>query len=139
MLLKRFREVGCAFGEVSCSLTQFVEQPRVLDGDDGLSGKVCDKNNLLVGKGADFLAIYGERADQLAFVQHRNCKNCPHVPKFDGRNSGWNAVFNVGLFCSKIRDVNDRFSREHATDNCFRTGTLKRRAAGVPWRMRAGY
>ena len=38
----RFREVGCAFGEVCGSLTQFVEQPRVLDGDDGLSGEVLD-------------------------------------------------------------------------------------------------
>ena len=40
LLLKRFREVCCAFGEVRCALTQFVEQPRVLDGDDGLGGEV---------------------------------------------------------------------------------------------------
>ena len=81
------------------------------------AAKFCDKSNLLVGEGADLLAVYGERADQLAFVQHRNCKNCPHAAKFYGCNSRWNAVFNVGLFCRKIRDVNDGFGRDHATDD----------------------
>ena len=35
---------------------QLVEQPRVLDSDDGLSGEVLHQLNLLVGEGADFLA-----------------------------------------------------------------------------------
>ena len=39
---------------------QFVEQPRVLDGDDGLSGEALYQFNLLVGEGADFLAINGK-------------------------------------------------------------------------------
>jgi hypothetical protein len=43
-------EVGCAFGEVGCSLAQFVEQPRVLDGDDGLSSEVLDKFDLLISR-----------------------------------------------------------------------------------------
>ena len=40
LLLQRLREVGCALGKVSGSLAQFIEQPRVLDGDDGLGGEV---------------------------------------------------------------------------------------------------
>ena len=36
---------------------QFVEQPRILDGDDRLCGKVLHQRNLLVGEGADVLAV----------------------------------------------------------------------------------
>ena len=28
--------------KIACALPQFVEQPRVLDGDDGLGGEVLD-------------------------------------------------------------------------------------------------
>ena len=58
LLLQRFSEVGGALGEVVGALTQFVEQPRVLDGDDGLGGEVLDQRDLLVGKGSHFLAIH---------------------------------------------------------------------------------
>ena len=47
LLLKRF--------------AQFVEQPRVLDGDDGLGGEARDQRDLLIGKGTNFLAGKGER------------------------------------------------------------------------------
>ena len=36
---------------------QLVEQPRVLDGDDGLGGEVLDQLDLLVGEGTDLLTI----------------------------------------------------------------------------------
>ena len=36
---------------------QFIEQPRVLDGDDGLGGEVLHQLDLLVGERADFLAV----------------------------------------------------------------------------------
>ena len=55
LLLQRFREVGCAFGEVGSALTEFVEQPRILNGDDGLSGEVSYKLYLLVIEGTNFL------------------------------------------------------------------------------------
>ena len=38
---------------------QLVEQPRVLDGDDGLVGKGRDQIDLLVCKGTNFLAVHG--------------------------------------------------------------------------------
>ena len=41
------------------ALAQFVEQPRILDGDDGLAGEARDQRDLLVGKGTDFLADRG--------------------------------------------------------------------------------
>ena len=46
-------------------LPQLVEQPRVLDGDDGLGGKILHQFDLLVGKGARFLAVNIDSADQL--------------------------------------------------------------------------
>ena len=55
LLLQRLREVGCAFGEVRGALAQFVEKPRVLDGNDGLSSKVLKQLNLLVVEGANFM------------------------------------------------------------------------------------
>jgi hypothetical protein len=55
LLLQRFREVGCAFGEVCSALTEFVEQPRILNGDNGLSGEVSYKLHLLVIEGTNFL------------------------------------------------------------------------------------
>ena len=38
-------------------LPQFVEQPRVLDGDDGLGGEVLHQRDLLVGEWPNFLAV----------------------------------------------------------------------------------
>ena len=59
---------------VCCSsdCAQFVEQPRVLDGDDGLGGKVLNQLDLLIGEGPDLLPINGDSADQLVFIEHRD-------------------------------------------------------------------
>jgi hypothetical protein len=38
-------------GEVVGALAQLIEQPRVLDGDDCLSGEVRDQSDLLIGDG----------------------------------------------------------------------------------------
>ena len=50
---------------VCCSsdLPQFIEQPRVLDGDDGLGGEACNKINLLVGEWPYLLALNRKGAD----------------------------------------------------------------------------
>ena len=51
--------------EIVGALAQLVEQPRVLDGDDGLRGEVLHQLDLLVGERPDFLAVDGDGADQL--------------------------------------------------------------------------
>ena len=38
------------FAQIVRALAQLVEQPRVLDGDDGLSGEVLDQLDLLVSE-----------------------------------------------------------------------------------------
>src|SRR5262249_24157497 len=50
-------------GEIGRALAQFVQQPRVLDCDDGLSGEVLNKRDLLVGKGTNLLAVDSNSAD----------------------------------------------------------------------------
>ena len=56
------------FGEIVGALAQLVEQPRVLDGDDGLRGEVLDQLNLLFGEWRVLPAINDEGADQLIIV-----------------------------------------------------------------------
>ena len=56
-----------------CSrFAQLVEQPRVLDGDDGLGGEVLHQLDLLVGERPHLLAIDDDGADQLVILEHRH-------------------------------------------------------------------
>ena len=105
LLLQRFREVGCAFGEVRGALPQFVEQPRVLDGDDGLGGEVLHQRNLFVGEGSNFLAVHTESADQFVLLQHWHHQNRPYAPKFDTCDDPRIAI-SVGFLRAQISDVN---------------------------------
>ena len=60
-LLKRF-------GELLRPLPEFVEQPRVLDGDDGLGCEVLDQLDLLVGERANFLTEDRDDANEFIFI-----------------------------------------------------------------------
>ena len=77
------------------ALAQFAEQPRILDGDDGLRGEVGDQRDLLVGKRTDFLAVQGERTDQFVLLQHRDGHERPHAAKLDGCDGRRIASFNI--------------------------------------------
>ena len=68
MTLQHLR--GC--GLLLQRLPQFVEQPRVLDGDDRLRGEVLQQFDLLVGERPHLLAVDAEHADKLAILEHRN-------------------------------------------------------------------
>ena len=48
------------------------EQPRVLDGDHRLGREVRHQFDLLVGERQHFLLIDADRADQIAFLEHRH-------------------------------------------------------------------
>ena len=53
-----------------CSrFTQLVEQPRVLDGDDGLGSEILDQFDLLIGEGPNFVAIEENSANQCIFLE----------------------------------------------------------------------
>src|SRR5262249_2275115 len=56
------------------ALAQLVEQPRVLDGDDGLSCKIAYQLDLLLAERPHLLAVNVDRADRLIFLDHRDAK-----------------------------------------------------------------
>src|SRR5260370_24271140 len=70
LLPKRFDEIGGALAEVA-------EKPRVLDGDDGLGGKVLQQRNLRVAKRPNLLAVDEKAANQLVLLKHGNAKQRP--------------------------------------------------------------
>ena len=84
--LKHFRGSSLLLQASICAL-QFVEQSRILDGDDGLSGEVLDQLDLLIAERANFLAVHNDSADQFVFLQHRNGHKCPNTAQFNGRNN----------------------------------------------------
>ena len=76
LLLQRLAQIVGA-------LAQLVEQPRVLDRDDGLLGKVLHQLDLLVGERAHLLPVNADRADQLVLLEHRDDDIGPGAGKSD--------------------------------------------------------
>ena len=60
-------------GKVVGPLTQLVEQPCILDGDDSLCCEVLEQLDLLIGKWAHLLAVNDDRPNEFAFLEHRDC------------------------------------------------------------------
>ena len=54
--------VCCSLGKIDSA--QLIEQPRILDGDDGLGGEVLHQFDLLVGEWPYLLAVDHDRTDQ---------------------------------------------------------------------------
>jgi len=92
-LFERFREVGCAFGEVVCALTQFVKQPRVLDGDYSLVGESGDQLGLLVGKWVHLSAGKRENTDRRSVAQEWHAEGTSVSSQF---LSARRSVFGIG-------------------------------------------
>src|SRR5262249_8976735 len=90
--------------QIICTLPQLVEEPRVLDGDDGVRDKILDHPVLLGSEGADFLTEHINRADQLIVLEHRNGKYGPITAEFDGRDDKWIAI-DVGLHHPGVSDL----------------------------------
>ena len=64
-LLDRARQIGRTG-------TKFREQADVLDSNDGLTGEIRHQLHLLFGERANLLAIDGDSADQMIFLDHRH-------------------------------------------------------------------
>ena len=52
------------------AISQFVEQPRVLDGDDGLGGEILYQDDLLFGEWTNLLPKNGNHADRFVILDH---------------------------------------------------------------------
>ena len=74
------------FGQIVGALAQFVEQPRVLDGDDRLRGEVLHQLDLLVDKWPDFCAIDGDNADRFIVLEQGHRNHGTEAGNLDSRN-----------------------------------------------------
>ena len=106
--------------------TQLVEQPRVLDGDHGLSGEVLHQLDLLVSKGANFLAEHGERTDKFVVFQHRDGEKRPHTAKFDSCDCS-RVLFQCRARMQQIDDVDRHLGRHHPTEKVSATEMIGER------------
>ena len=93
--------------------SSLLEEADVLDGDDGLVSEDLHETNLLVEERLGLASIHGDRADDLAFTDHRNGQGGPHArgPRGLCQLELW-----IGL---NVRDVHestrlDRPRRDHA-------------------------
>jgi hypothetical protein len=109
-------------------LAQLVEQPRVLDGDDGLLGEVADQLDLLIGEGAHLLPVDVDVADQLAFLEHRHQQQGAGTGQLDHRDGGRVAVA-VGPLRCQILDLDDLLGALHAAETGPRARPHDRLAA----------
>jgi hypothetical protein len=62
---------------------QFVQQPSVLDSNDGLGGKIADQLDLLLGERSDLLALDGDRTDKLLLLEHRCNEKVARATRLD--------------------------------------------------------
>jgi hypothetical protein len=83
--LRRRRLLLQRFGQIGSALAQLIQQPRVLDGDDRLTGEVRHERDLFVGKRTNFLAI-PISVPTIAILQHGHRYERPHVSEFDRGN-----------------------------------------------------
>src|SRR5262249_4720933 len=63
-------------------LSQLIEQPRVLDGDDGLIREIANQLDMPVRERTNLLAIDDDNADQHAVLEHRHGKPRAVATKF---------------------------------------------------------
>jgi hypothetical protein len=64
-------------------LAKLAQQPRVLDCDDGLSSKIPNQFDLLVGEGPHLLAIDDNCTNYLILLKHRDSDQGPRTGKVD--------------------------------------------------------
>ena len=82
------------FGKVARARFHLVEQPHILDGDDGLIGESLHQFYLALREGTCLSAPEGEHALDFAVAQQRNSKQRPHLIY---RDRAGECVFSVQL------------------------------------------
>src|SRR3974390_893138 len=103
---------------------QFVEEPRILDGDHGLGGEVLRQLDLPVGKQQNFLAVDGDYADQLACLEDRQPEQCPDAAEFNPGNRQ-RIVFKIAFICTIVGNVEALASFSDTIERAERTGPMR--------------
>src|SRR5262249_43459224 len=93
------------FAQLSRSIPQLGQQPRVLDRDNRLAREVRNERDLLVGEWAGVMAMYGDDADELVLLEHRTSYYGANTGELNRRNPEWVAI-EVALIQTQIRNVN---------------------------------
>src|SRR6516162_6541801 len=65
-------------------LAKLVEQPRVLDGNDGLGGKILQKRSLLLGERPYLFTVDANHPDKRILFKHRHNERRANTSGFDG-------------------------------------------------------
>src|SRR5262249_55876373 len=95
---------------------QLIEQPSVLDGDDGLRGEILDQIYLLIVEGSDLLAIDSDRTNQVILLEHWHDQKRPSSGNLGNRL--------IGIFRSDVDDVCDQLRVSNTVED---TGRATRR------------
>src|SRR5215472_5709502 len=90
-------------------MAQFIEQPRVLNGDNGLGGEVLYQSNLLVGEWPDHLAIDDDRADEFILFEHGYDEFSPRAGGI-GKRYDEAIAAEIALVEPKIENMDDLFA-----------------------------
>ena len=88
-------------------MPQFVEQPRVLYGYNGLGSEALYQRDLLVGERSDFLARQEEGADHFALSEQWNAKERPYAAKRNCRRRHRITLGDIDLLRRNIVDMSD--------------------------------
>src|SRR5262249_45982876 len=111
------------------TLAQFIEQPRILDSDDGLFGEALNQLNLFVCERPKLLAIDRDGPDQGFFFEHRNCNQTATAPQFD--QSARFRAFDVGRPCRNVGNVYELLRPSDTAKRCRRTWMIQRTAPAL--------
>src|SRR5262249_18401291 len=103
------------------ALAQFVEQARVLDGDDGLLSEILQQLDLLVSKGVNLLTENVDDADKLVFPEHRDGEYGSKAAKLNGRGDV-RIAFEVSWTCGRVGDVDHLLRSCHTVECRVRPG-----------------
>jgi len=79
LIFQRSREFRRLDLDLSCSSLLCLEQPRVLNGDDGLVGEGLDKCNLIVSECTSITACDSDRPDRLPSAHQRHAEKAPET------------------------------------------------------------
>ena len=69
-------------------LPQFIEQTRILDGDDGLGGEVLYQGNLFFREGPNLLTVDDDDANQYIVLEHRHVNDGSRAAELSRHSGG---------------------------------------------------
>ena len=121
------RSVG-ALGEVVSALTEFVEQPRVLDGDDSLGSKVLHKRDLFVGERMNFSTVNSDYSNKIIVFEHWHSDDRANSGNLDRLDHSGMAL-GIGLCGCEVIYVNSALCFHNQLKPTTRSGLDRTTAA----------